>query len=581
MLTQTESNTSEKCDLQVELFKEPITGELADHILDTVTVDKIYLSRLSQYKVESLVINKSTPLFSFSVPENTNEDENSDSTLEQNILEIDPDFHDENSYIVQSGKNYIAAEDGLFLLVNNKPRIIPVSLDGSSDIRISEDSMSVFVDIYPSIGDNPVTTLEDIVTKLLKLGVVSEVDKSLLSEKLEEMKVDKKQFLNICISRGKPPIDGINGKFENCTNKKEKFEEYKFDEFHRVNPVVSVKEGDIIGIIHPPTKGETGLNVFGQPVNPKPGSEFVIKLGVNTSFDEENDNHIIALKDGFLNLSDNSISITDTFTVNGDVDFESGNIISKGSLKITGNVKNEFTLSLTKNIEVGGYVGDATVEAGENITIHGGFLGKGKGILKANGDVKVKFVENQKVYTRGSLHITKDALNAQLFAKSSIIGNGQCSLIGGHAIAGDIIEVYSLGNDTESETIVEVGFDYLKRNSIVNNKAKQIELRKTLEEVDKNILEFAKMKRLNPQSQEKLRLLADKHKELVTEIDRLKEQNIKLSSAIYVPTDSKISIKGIIYPGVKIGINGRFLQIQHPMKAKTFVLSEDNEVVAV
>jgi hypothetical protein len=202
--------------------------------------------------------------------------------------------------------------------------------------------------------------------------------------------------------------------------------------------------------------------------------------------------------------------------------------------------------------------------------------------MKSNGEVEVKFVENQTIYSRASIHLIKDTLNAKLFARDKIIGKGiRTAIIGGHAIAGDLIEVNSIGNDIGTKTVLEVGFDYLKRNSITENKELQSQLRKKLEEVDKNIFEFAKMKRRNAQSHKKLENLANLHKQLVAGIEKLNKQNIKTTSEIYVPTSAKISIHGTIYPGVIIGINGRFMAINNPMKAKSFILSKENEVIAV
>ncbi|MCB9207668.1 MAG: DUF342 domain-containing protein [Ignavibacteriales bacterium] len=495
----------------VELHVQPLNDELTEKVLTAFNGLKVYLTRINANHEDLPIVEKSTPLFSFVV-----EDEKDEKTSKNKIIEISPDFHDNRSNIEQSGKNYVALVDGIFVIENDRPKIIPVDLHGSGDVKVSENSMNVYVDIYPSIGENPIPSLDDIVEKILKLNVTAEIDKELLAQKLSEVENDKIRILNLCVAKGQLPVNGINGRLENCTNNKEKLENFDFDEFHKVNPVISVKTDDTIAIVHPPTKGEKGINVFGKTVEPIPGKEYVIKLGPYTKYSEVNENNIIATVDGFVNLNDSSISITDTFTVKGDIDFKSGNIVSKGSLKVVGNVNNDFTLKLTKDIEIGGYVGDAVIESGKNITIRGGFLGKGKGVIKAEGDVELKFVENQKVFTRGSLTIGKEALNAQLFVKNSILTKGSAVIVGGHAIAGDSIQIYNLGNASESETIVEVGFDYIKRNSIVDNKEKMNSLRKTLEEVDKNILELAQMKRMNT-VQEKVKLLAAEHKRLAAE----------------------------------------------------------------
>jgi uncharacterized protein (DUF342 family) len=563
-----------------ELFIDPLDENLTEYVLSSISGKKLYLTRLKDINVEPLIVKTNTPLFRF-VSDSEADEEDKGSENQKKTIEIDPDFKYEDSKIEQSFKYYISLIDVLFIIENDRPKMIPVCKDGSAEVHISDDKMKVIVDIYPSVGDHAIPLLEEIVDKIMKLGVSTELDLDLLEEKVKDVSENKSRQIGICISKGKPAIHGKDGRLENCTKKREEIENFKFDEFHRVNPVISVKEGDTIAILHPPTEGEAGFDVFGKVIEPIPGKTFNLKIGTNTKFSEENGNHIIAKADGFVNLSDSSISITDTFTVHGDIDFKSGNIISKGSLKVTGNVKNEFTLSLSKDIEIGGYVGDAFVEAGQNIKVRGGFLGKGKGIMKSGGDMEVKFVENQQVFCRGSLTLLKETLNAKLYVKESIHSRGSsCSIIGGHVIAGESIEINNIGNSSESETIVEVGFDYLKRNSIMDNKEKQGKLREKLEEVDKQLFEFAKMKRMNAQLGEKVKLLVNEHKKLLAEIEEIKAANLKITSEIYVPTASKIIVKGTVYPGVKIGINGRFLHINNPVKSRTFVLSKEDDVVA-
>jgi len=563
---------------EVKLFIDPIEDETAEVILKSISANKIYLSRLENLDLESKIISKSTSLFTIT---NQEEIENQDS-IDQNYIEIDCTTINKNSNISQLENDYVSTESGLFIIEKNIPKIIPVSLDGSCDVRLSEDKMSVIVDIYPSIGNNPINTYKDITEKITQMGVKVDVKEIELKEKLNIVEHEKKMFLEVSIVEGKPAINGIDGRFENRTNQKGKIKNLDFGEFHKVNPAISVKEKEVIAVLHPPTDGTSGRDVFNNIVQPKPGVPTTLKLGKQTSFSDEKEKYIIAKKDGFIDVTDTSISITDTFSVRGNIDFDSGNIIGKGSLKVVGNVLNDFTLNLSKDIEIGGYVGDANLEAGQNILIRGGFLGQGSGVVKAEGDIELKFVENQKVLSRGSIFLNKDTLNAKLFAKNKIVSKTNRSIIvGGHAIAGEHIEVHTVGNNIGTETLLEVGFDFLKRNSITENKNKQSQLRNKLEEVDNNIFEFARMKRRNPEAQKKMEVLAILHKKLVSAIDDIKEEVQKTNSEIYVPSTASISILGTIYPGAKIGINGRFMKITNPMRLKTFVLSDDNEVVAM
>ncbi|MEE9429564.1 MAG: FapA family protein [Melioribacteraceae bacterium] len=562
----------------VKLQTKPIRGSLAKDIVSAISANKIFMTRVENLELESQIISTSAPLFTYS-PIGDIKNKKSSS---KKFIGIELGAINKHSNITQVGNDYVASKDGIFIIENDIPRIIPISLDGSCDVRISDDKMFIYVDIYPSLGDNPINTKEDIVNKILQMEVKAEIKKNLLIAKLQEVENEKKIFLDICIVEGKKPIDGKDGRFENCTSKKEVIKDLTSNDFYKVNPAISVKENEVIAILHPPTNGKSGMDVFGSVINPAPGKPTTLKLGKHTSFTNEEEKYIVTKKDGFINISDSSISITDTFTVRGNIDFDSGNIIGKGSLKVIGNVLNDFTLNLSKDIEIGGYVGDANIEAGEKITVRGGFLGKGKGVMKSNGNIELKFVENQTVYSRDSIFLNKDTLNAKLFAKEQIVSKSKRSaIVGGHIIAGEFIEVYSAGNNIGTKTVLEVGFDYLKRNYIAENKQKHLQLRAKLEEVDKNIFEFAKMKRRNTEAHKKLEKLAELHKKLVVALEVINDQNIKTNSEIYVPTSTKISISGPIYSGVIIGINGRFMKITNPLRAKTFLLSEDNEVIAV
>ena len=150
-----------KLDL-VKLYIDPIQGETAEVILKSISANKIFLTRLENLDLESKIISKSTPLFAYSDHEEI-EDENSSSI---NNVEIDSTSINKNSNITQLEKDYIATENGLFIIENDIPKIIPVSLDGSCDVRLSDDNMNVIVDIYPSVENYPINTYEDIVEKI-------------------------------------------------------------------------------------------------------------------------------------------------------------------------------------------------------------------------------------------------------------------------------------------------------------------------------------------------------------------------------------------------------------------------------
>ena len=75
--------------------------------------------------------------------------------------------------------------------------------------------------------------------------------------------------------------------------------------------------------------------------------------------------------------------------------------------------------------------------------------------------------------------------------------------------------------------------------------------------------------------------MAQRHTEIANEMEVLKEKRTNLWGEINTPTSSKIIVHNTIYPGVKLIINGKQKLITEKLRSKTFVLSKENEIIAV
>ena len=81
---------------------------------------------------------------------------------------------------------------------------------------------------------------------------------------------------------------------------------------------------------------------------------------------------------------------------------------------------NGFRLNLRDDIEIGGNVGDSIIEAGKSIVVKGGFSGTEHGKIKAGGDVSVKYIENQNLYSNGTLTFSKNIVNSNVYISDCI-----------------------------------------------------------------------------------------------------------------------------------------------------------------
>ena len=135
------------------------------------------------------------------------------------------------------------------------------------------------------------------------------------------------------------------------------------------------------------------------------------------------------------------------------VDPSTGNIEYDGNVLVNGNVCTNFSVKAKGDVEVKGVVEGATVEAGGNITIARGMNGMGKGVLKCDGNVIAKFIENSDIEAGGYVE-TGSIMHSNVVAGSEIHVQGKKGFIsGGKVTATTLIETRILGSDMGTSTI--------------------------------------------------------------------------------------------------------------------------------
>ncbi|MBN2322664.1 MAG: DUF342 domain-containing protein [Spirochaetes bacterium] len=86
--------------------------------------------------------------------------------------------------------------------------------DGMFDIKISDDRMSVTIDLYPSTGLGRPLSMGAIRTKINDMKIVYGLNIDLLERLVEKVEESKKEKSGIVIARGTPPKEGKNGSVE-------------------------------------------------------------------------------------------------------------------------------------------------------------------------------------------------------------------------------------------------------------------------------------------------------------------------------------------------------------------------------
>jgi uncharacterized protein len=347
-------------------------------------------------------------------------------------------------------------------------------------VIVSDDGMEAFLD---SEGGTPETALSAgtlqalLESKGIVFGLLENDARTFTSGQAGEKK--------LMVAQGLAPVPGKDGWVEHCFGKQPSVSNNGADkkvDYHDLGWIHNVRKSSVVAIIHLPEAGIPGKTVLGFEIPAKPGKQATAKLGKGVAFDPVHTDHIIATEDGNATVdADGVLHVDHCLDIKGNVDYSTGDIDFVGSIRIAGDVKSNFTVKAGGSIEVQGNVEDATLESGGEVIVNNGFIGQGKGTIRAGGNVKVQHVLNQSVTSAGDITIGREAMCATLRAAEKICAPG-CVFVGCVLEAGHEVEVFSLGNGDQTQAKVRVGKRAMLLEQISQSEKALQKIQKQIEE---------------------------------------------------------------------------------------------------
>lgn len=429
-------------------------------------------------------------------------------------------------------------------------------ISNTVQIEVSDDCYQAYV-----TASGPGAVLADIQAALEANGIMYGVDLNAARLAIEN------PGQRILVASGSRHTDGADGYFEPVTERPE-------SEVDRKLGIHNVRAGDILGVIHKPTSGSVGIDVYGRKIQPKEPRAANIFTGPNIRRTDSEDRTLLeATVDGYLQISSASIEINEEHTLHGDIDYSDGELDFAGSLTVMGDIKGSGDIRIRHNLSVEGSVEDAKIIAGGNVTVTGSFVGRGDGLIRAAGDVKANVVLNQMIEAGGTITIGKESVNAHLIATCAVIAR-DATLMGGTVTAGEKIEVFTLGGALYSTTRVKLGLaEVLGENMLAADK--EIELQTKAMDQLKDQIYLLVRERIdsNNFSAEKagqLKLLQEKLKrqgEIVQELNSQKKERILEMNRKRSP---KLTVLGTVHQSVAAEINGVRIPLKQSYHNVTF-----------
>lgn len=441
--------------------------------------------------------------------------------------------------------------------------------DETATIDISKNKMFSVISFKPPQNGGKLLTKDDIISLLNGKRIVFGIDNKVI----DQIIADKKYNYKYLIARGIEPINGKDGELKFHFDLAKKMIKPKIEDdgsvnFRDLDLIEMVNQGQVLVTAIPPSEGRSGKNIFGEEVINTQGKEAIWPMGKNVKISDDGKN-LVSEINGQITYLDGKISVYSTYEVPANVDNSTGNIDFNGNVVVKGNVLTGFSIKAKGNIEVKGVVEGAELDSGGDIILYRGMQGSNKGILKADGTIVAKYIENSNISSRGDIQANA-IMHSEVKCGGSICVEGKKGLlVGGSIHAAHEISATTIGSPMATSTELEVGID----PDIIENYRN---LKEQLEIIKEEINKMSQI--VNPLMDLKNndKLPADKEDKLDKALKtktflQSKSQSIQGELEILEPkiqNRNKGSIKAhnIVYPGVKVTIGSVYTYIREEHK---------------
>ncbi|MDD1781208.1 FapA family protein [Enterovibrio sp. ZSDZ35] len=333
--------------------------------------------------------------------------------------------------------------------------------DALVSARLDEQKMTAFLRVDGACGGNPIKG-NDLLGALKKSQIVRGVKKQTLQKLLTaSSRLKPGEYLEVPIAAGKWPVSGDDSKIAYLVQdsktrvlRPQEREDGTVD-MRDLGKMITVQEGQPLAKRIPPTKGIEGFKVTGEIITTPPGKDVPLRLFPGSAFSSNDENVIIALTSGMPILHPDGVEVDNALCMKA-VTVATGHVNFEGSVVINGDVAAGMKVQATGSITVGGVVESAVLEAGGDIVIHNGILGRQvqsdqeiNTQIRAKGSVIAKFAQYAKIVADGDIAISQHAMHCYTQTGSDLIICDQSkrsgTLTGGNHIARCGIQVVNLG----------------------------------------------------------------------------------------------------------------------------------------
>ncbi|OQY37150.1 MAG: hypothetical protein B6229_08890 [Spirochaetaceae bacterium 4572_7] len=439
-------------------------------------------------------------------------------------------------------------------------------------ITLSADEYRAYADFIPALGEGAELSTAYARSVINEAGIIHGVDWDLVDSTILYCNTNKKIKKGVEIAVGTPPSSEV----PEYWNLEKKFFEHAMGfepkelkvNYKERSPFIMVKKGELIATLVNSKDGVLGLSVKKIAIPFKKKKIVQFTPGKNTLVA---DGKLHSATSGRYDISDSKIiNINDVLTIEGNVDYSTGNISFAKDVIIEGEVKDGFKVAVGGSLHCKNNLDASDILCRKDLIIDQGVIGHGTALVRVGGELRAKFVENCDVESKKGIFIEKNVMNSTLFTLGNLELGEKGSIVSSYVHAELSVKTYDLGKDGSPNSEITIGSSFVAQRSI--NALKQ--------RLDVLKAKLTKLERLPDyrKTDKKLQLIEQISAVVVkgSEELSLKQKNINK----YL--DASISVFGTAFPGNLLIICGiKYSITEEKRKVKFYLNSESNRIESV
>jgi len=462
------------------------------------------------------------------------------------------------------------------------PSVVPA-------ITASEDRLAAFLELRHPTGDEPALRLTEIYGAIRESGIVHGYSAENTQKAWKRFQRCAVPPPPVHIASGTLPRIGAEGGIEWAVDVARQVGMVHSTcgriDFREQQYVSNVRAGQRLGIKRSEVASVSGVGVDGSEILPEADvPAFQPKLGDNIVLVEVEDGSVAveAAVDGVLIFDEQEVArVSEVLEVEGDVDFETGNIRATASVVVQGAIREEFRVTTSHDLTVRGVVEAAELDVGGNLVAEGGIVGDDETDVVVAGDATARYCQNARIRCAGDVTLLDSDVSSSIDCAGSLRAvDGRGHLRGGVYSAGMEITARELGSELGAPTHVTVGTDgeaekaRSRVRTALRNVRAQMRLTRRLEPPFSRKMTGADRKASQRRRQKVARELGRKEASLRARL-------VVMEKECAGSPDSRVTVLNRVHHGVEIVVNGRHLRVKGTTTGRRFVHDrETNEVDA-